>query len=245
MSVDGFDITQKNCRRIVGIIPNALLEGKKLHILNNNKILSVGDVYDRSKIKDIYKSENKKDEYIIKFYDLSKTSYFILPFVFKNKGVLKFDTHFLYSFLGYKLNNFYIAIKYTDDIEYFKLEKYLCTLSNYVNQIHCDDEMLFIFKLPDNDDINKIIQGKYSSISDEGKQKIIEFHNIKQPKVSKLYGIMYKTDTRREEINNLLKLNIDNSIEYLGEMLYAEPDDIDNLTKEQMIMYKDINIEYE
>ena len=52
-------------------------------------------------------------------------------------------------------------------------------------------------------DLEKYYQGKYSKMSDEIKNIIIEFSGV-EPEKSLSYNVLYKTDRRREFIENLI-----------------------------------------
>jgi len=74
-------------------------------------------------------------------------------------------------------------------------------------------------------DYNMFIKSKYSKISDKYKARIVDFHDAH--KTSSIYGILYKTELARQQLEEKIGVPIPNDIEY-GEVLDLEKEYIDN-----------------
>jgi len=237
------EVVGKTCRRIRlnSSYPISLNEGN-LEIKDIDLTWKIGEVInpDTPPIKSIQRDAIKKDEFIVTFYDVNKTMTFILPLYFKTKKSIKYDEFVLWAAIDNKLEYLCVAINMSNTEDYFNLERLLCKHELFESQeVYNEFTMLFKFKITDSD-VLKLIEGKYSEIQDKNKLRIVEFHEFKQPKNSLVYGVLYKSNTRKKEINLSLGIEVDDSTELLGKFESNEPDDLDLDTKDKFLLYKDI-----
>ena len=72
---------------------------------------------------------------------------------------------------------------------------------------------MYIFDVPDEyqEDFLSYIKGMYSKLSEELKVKILDFHSMK--KNHEIYGILYKSDKRRDKVEERLGLKLPENAE--------------------------------
>lgn len=236
------EVVKKTCRnrKVKSSYPISF-SGGELYIEAIELRWKIGDIIDPSlpPIKSIARDPIKKDEFTIIFSEENKTMMFILPLIFKDKLFLKYDDFIMWAYIDHKLNYIYLGVKLDDSPEYYTLERNLCKHELFDSQNKESDYlMLFKFNINLTEDILTIIAGKYSQISDDSKIKIIEFHKFKQPKNSLVYGVLYRTNSRREELEQLLNVTIEEESELLGEFQSNDSSNSDKYAK--LILNKDI-----
>lgn len=155
----------------------------------------------------------------------STTINFIAPMVFKDK--------IRYSNIPTNLYNIYLSI--FDKPEYDnkiilecsneKLDSTIYKTDSFIKTMKYNNKsVLHIFSIPTKyeEDLCYIVNGKYSQLSEEYKNKILYFWET--DKNSRLYGILYKDKYKRFTENEYLynKHKIDIADEYYDKPLYIE-----------------------
>lgn len=137
---------------------------------------------------------------------LSKTSNFIFPYLGKNRDYFKWNENFVNSFIGTEEHgdygtSIYLLYRYDGSINFFAFEKVITEHPWYKETVDTDKyHVLFRFDIPDDFlvDIEKIINGKYSRISEKGKEQILRFHNTTKDKP--LGDILYRAESRKKQL---------------------------------------------
>lgn len=159
-------------------------------------------------------------------FESNVSSTYILPLLGFSKNQLLIDYNLInvyakhHSF-DYEIGKYvYLVYRYMP-ISYY--EKFVNALSNREDCLIRRKEGrfdIFVFKVNKHtEDIKKILDGKYSSITKEAKDKILKFHNQAKPETP-LYQILYKGNLRKNELE-----------QYLGTII---PEDIDLAEKPNM-----------
>lgn len=251
--LNSYKIIKENPRYVTisGDIQNIGYEDN-ISICANGNLLRRGDKVllhgNENIIKHIEEVANRKTSFHIYFHNLNKGSYFLTPFYAKDKLSIAWDKYFCNTFIKYKnKDGIYFMFKYVisddmnaEDVEYLKFEKKLCKHPNFINTYEIDGYTIFEFSIVEEfkDSIALILSGKYSKLEDKVKELIVQFHNANEKNI--LYGVLYKTDYRKREVEELFGITLDNDDEYLGEFLEEEPKDISNKIKTRMWMYNEL-----
>jgi hypothetical protein len=117
------------------------------------------------------------------------------------------------------INGIFLLFKWsTNDIEY-KYEKSLFDYGHFVEKYEVNEDYYMVFmKIPLDiaPDVKLILDGKYSKMHDVSKQTILKFWN--QNINSKIYKILYKKDSYKKELEDMLNVKLDYDVE-LGSTL--------------------------
>lgn len=130
----------------------------------------------------------KNNTYIISSEKINKTSHWLTPFVANNEEEIGYNTLLknAYFYSDDEQYNFYegycLFLKYTylkEEELFFKKLDFLPNCEN-VNPNHSNFEFVYILSFDDKwkEDIQLIIKGQYSMISEEAKKRILSFHNL-------------------------------------------------------------------
>lgn len=140
---------------------------------------------------------NKSDIYILPMLGLKSSQFF-------NRDSLP-QSQYINCFIGdsnKNINNKILLLyKFHSSRLYLNFEVVLQKHDLYDYSYETDNShTMFVFNIPDKylNDYNKILKGKYSTISDIYKEHIISFHSLS--KSSETFGILYKTNNRREQL---------------------------------------------
>lgn len=123
----------------------------------------------------------------------TKTSTFIFPFLNIPKSLFLYDvktfnkietkSRFINSYIYSEINedhNLHVSIVCNSyqDVNYDNFYQNITSLPNFVDCYEVNGVCIFIMEIPDNrlEDLSKIINGKYSEVSPEGKLLIIKHH---------------------------------------------------------------------
>lgn len=145
---------------------------------------------------------------------LSKTSNFIMPFLGYNKVHFRWPFEFTNAFIGTEENadygdSLYLLYRFNGSIGFTYFEEKLKQHKDYENSFDIDPyQVLYKFKLPEEfqEDIDKILRGKYSTISLKAKMRILEFHQTIPE--GPLGQILNKSEQRRLELEKDLNKGI-------------------------------------
>lgn len=135
---------------------------------------------------------------------LSRSSTFIMPFIGHTQQDLRYNNEFINCFIGTEADgdygsNIYLLYRYSGTLEFARFEDQLLNHPLYEETIEVDKfQTLYSFRIPEDkkDDIDKIIKGQYSKISENSKQRILDFNSDNHPN-STLHQILYKSRERR------------------------------------------------
>ena len=164
-------------------------------------------------------SIQKKGDYLYNLFSMQTTdsAIFLTPMLFKTRAVLKWNTYFMNVFVwmeGMNSPRLYLLLRkgYTDSFD--KLDKFVKDHENFIDRLEVDDfSYMYIFDVPDEyqEDFLSYIKGMYSKLSEKLKVKILDFHSMK--KNHEIYGILYKSDKRRDKVEERLGLKLPENAE--------------------------------
>lgn len=185
------------------------LRFKEFHI-KKGEILTLKK--QKYKIKSIKKQKNGIEGsgyYLYTHTEITKTTTFLMPFLGGNKNHYRFALNFTNAFLSAEVDPektyygkyLYLLYRYVGDLEYHTFDKKIREHSLFVDALEPDEfHTLYKFKLPEeySEDIELILQGKYSKISVKSKQLILNFHGSRKDRP--LGQILLKSPERRKQM---------------------------------------------
>ena len=148
----------------------------------------------------------------------TKTSKYILPALNFTRTNISWGRNgsFINAYLGNSLdgsnepNQIHLLFRV---FGLFKNNKFLIEFlkksNTFIREYILDDyHIVYVFEINDkySKDIRLFKESKYSELSSNLKQKIIEFHDIK--KDDHIYGVLFKTEELRDKLSKLYKCNI-------------------------------------
>lgn len=152
---------------------------------------------------------------------LTKSSIFILPFLGKSRSQFKWKDGFMNCFIGKEDEGYddhiYLWYRYEPSVEMDQFETFLMTHANYVSHEDVDKyHVLYKFEVPDEfkRDYRLIKSGKFSKISEVGKQRLLKFN--KSGESSPLSKILYKHPDRKKKLEKDLGVVLDRDAELHG-----------------------------
>jgi len=218
----------------------------------NDSILQLGDMYNCSvnnfdiQYKTNHIIESKKD--LKTFYVLesiyNKTSLFIIPLIFKNKTLASY-IEYNSGNIGYLMNGYldcnfiehkaensiFILLKFSKSSRFKAQEEYLIKHECFVRTIDINNRyVLYEFIIPDNfiEDYKLLLDGKYSLISKQAKERIITFHYNSQEG-----GLIKKILIREESLIKHYEKELDVNMNYPDRIeLYSKFDENDILIQD-------------
>ena len=176
--------------------------------IKRGKIITIDK--QKYKIKRIKKESSQgvagQGYYLYTHDKLSKTSNFIFPYLGKNREYFKWNENFVNSFIGTEEDgdygtSIYLLYRYDGSNSFSIFEKEITEHKWYKETIDTDKfHVLFRFDVPESalSDIDMLIRGKYSRISEEAKRQILSFHNTTKDKP--LGDILYRGENRRKQL---------------------------------------------
>lgn len=187
--------------------------------VNSTLILKEKNKYKITKISK-QQHDNKTYYYLYMHPLINKSTTFIMPFLGYNKETFRFNNEFIKCYIGTEEfgdygNNIYLLYRYSADINFVKFEENILIQNPLYEETYEVDkyQTLYKFKIEEKykNDIDKIIKGKYSEISEDAKNKILKFNNAITN--GDLEQILYKRKERRLKLEEELKINIDENAE--------------------------------
>lgn len=169
----------------------------------------------------IYKEDKDKIQ-INEFEDTISTTY-VLPLIGIQKKNLLIDLNFINCYIGHcnhehELGKYiYLMYRYTPTEYYSEFSKILQRQENFTYYFKDIDQRFdcFIFKTKKIfiEDVNIILKGQYSSISNKAKKTILNFHNQNNPNAP-IYQILFKGYLRKNELEESLGCTLPEDIDY-------------------------------
>jgi len=151
--------------------------------------------------------------YTLYTYRLTKSYYFIMPSLGATSIVFRGNQELCNCFIGIEGNELYgdtiyLLYRFNGSKEFMEYERRLMEHPMYKSTWHPDNfHIMYEFYLPDKhkEDINKILEGKYSYVTPSYKEKIIHFHGGEFNSGTKeLTEILYRDPKRKSKIENKL-----------------------------------------
>jgi hypothetical protein len=137
---------------------------------------------------------------------LTKTFNFIMPFLGYTKGHFRYNRDFINAFIGTQMyadygNSIYLLYRFNGTKEFMEFEQEMCGHPWFSEQIDTDQyHVLFKFDIPDayKEEIDLILDGKYSRLSVESKERILRFHDSTEH--STLGQILSRSKVRKRKL---------------------------------------------
>lgn len=202
-------------------------EGKVDFKINQELEFKLGVIKSIFNIQQIDKDIDIPGRYLLSCSKLNLSSWFILPLLSSNTnhGRLWFgwNSYMINSYIDKDLKKVILLYRYFPGEYYSNQEIKLQTQDTYLDFIDPNTyTVAYVFCLKELHfkDVEMFVQGKYSSISDVGKRKIFNFHNIANPKVKQeLQDVLTKSDSRKKALEEKLGMKIPDNID-----LKSKPD---------------------
>jgi len=173
-------------------------------------------------IKEINKVDNYKFSLICE--RLNKSSIFLLPLIAEknsNHRAFFFNTFFYNAYIHYEGleeyndgKHLFLLYRFFNTDSFKDLEEILRSTNNFVKTYEPNKYFTcFIMEIPImfQQDVNKILKGKYSNISSTAKSKIITFHEAHTD--SEVAHILFKVPKLKEKLENYLGCAIPDDVE--------------------------------
>jgi len=113
----------------------------------------------------------------------------------------------------------YIVFKYIDSKSFQEIEQFFKNIKEFVKVIEPNySYTIYKLKIPEEfqNDVDLIIEGKYSQISDKAKQRIINVNELS--KSSFITKILYKDEKLKKEIEKVLDVKIPEHLDLYNKM---------------------------
>lgn len=154
--------------------------------------------------------------YFLNTSELNKSSMFLLPFLGYNRAWFRWNNEFMNCFIKTEEDDtegfLYLWYKYIPSLEMEAFETKIKLHPEYVESVDTDEyHVLYKFSIPKKflDDYNLILEGKYSYISEVGKERILNFNA--SSKERPLGKILFRDPSRRKEMEKELQVKIPES----------------------------------
>jgi len=211
-------------------------EGKRLVKLNFcdelifeiGKEIKIGKYVFKVLFIDKSKTQQESFTYNLKTQkQITKTSMYILPFLGGDRFHFRWSKNLINAFIGTEEDgdygsSIYLLCRYHGGKEYAEYEEKLSSHPNFKNLTNPDKyHDLFEFDIPKEyeEDVNKILRGKYSTISVKAKNRILDFHNSNENRP--LGHILNKSPIKRLQMEKELEASIPETNE-LTDIFYYE-----------------------
>lgn len=158
----------------------------------------------------------KKLVYTLTTAYLTKASLFVMPMMTGNRRLYMFDTLLVNCFIGIRdyENKIVLLYRFSGDTTFLRFEQALQKFPGFVDTFDPSPHFVaFVFNIPDKhlDNYVHFLNGRYSELSPEYKEAILEFHGFGPE--GELGQILFKSPKRREKLENQLGVVIDEDAE--------------------------------
>jgi hypothetical protein len=177
------------------------------YLISKGSVLQVGN--QKYKISEIQRSTTTQGYELYTFRKITTTGTFIVPFLGEDRTYFRWALEFVNAFIGTidspDTDHVSILYRFDGSVEFANFEEKLKSREDFVSAKDTDKyHILYTFKLPSKFkvDIDTIIQGKYSEVSEEAKQTILDFHYSDKKKP--IGQILFKCPLRRKEMEKEL-----------------------------------------
>jgi len=174
------------------------------------------------KINSISKSiVGKKLVYNLSSASLTKSSMFVLPMLGGERRLFMFDSLFVNCFISsekYK-NKIILVYRFSGKGVFLKFEQALKQFRGFVDTFDPSPHFVaFVFDVPDTHKENyvRFLNGRYSKLSPEYKDKILDFHDFEID--GQLAQILFKSNKRRLKLETELGIELDDNAEVYSVM---------------------------
>lgn len=169
------------------------------------------------KIQEIEKS-NKG--YILYMYEtITKSTNFIMPFLGGTRDYYRFKNEFINCYIGTEQsgdygNYIYLLYRFSGSLEFVQFEERLQNHPYFEESYEVDNyQTMYVFNIPQDymEDIQLILDGKYSKIQPETKENILRFNQSRTNSI--LEKILFRDPSWKAELENKLKASLPDDAE--------------------------------
>ena len=162
----------------------------------------------------------EKSTYLLETVERSNSSFFVPPLVVPSRDWIEWSRLFSNAYFVYfknPINKYCIGLmfRFIPTSAFHILEDKLTNLESFYKHYPWDynhELFTFVISKDQSNDLELLLESKYSKISEQYKQKILEFHGYS--KTGDLAKVLYKHPDRRRQLELDLDVdNINNSIE--------------------------------
>lgn len=213
-------------------------DGNIISITFDNYKICIGDIIytkingvKNKPFKILYIKESVRDNtYLLYSTILTKASRWIMPMLRTDNQTqtsMRFRNNFVNCYVGTEsegyMNNIYLVYRFSGSVEFIKFEKELKNHIKFYKSIDLDHQhTMYIFDMNEEDKLNfnRFKRGEYSKFTSKYKKQILNFTiNPVDTNISKIedtitYGVLYKTETQKKRIEDLIGQKLDPSLEY-------------------------------
>lgn len=196
-------------------IPKETKEGNTIVQLDygNEYVISTSKniILNKQKYK-IQEIEKNNKGYILYMYEtITKSTNFIMPFLGGTRDYYRFKEEFINCYIGTEHsgdygNYIYLLYRFSGSMEFVQFEERLQNHPYYESSYEVDNyQTMYVFNIPQDymEEIQLILDGKYSKIKPETKENILRFNQSKQDSI--LEKILFKDPSWKIELENKLK----------------------------------------
>lgn len=194
------------------------------------------------KINGIVRSDKVNESgYHLVVHSLTKSSQLVLPFLGKGRHFYRWNKNFCNCFIGREEtgdygSSIYLLYQWDGSKAFTEFEEALKNHPWYAGREEPDKyHTMYEFCIPDDQsDLQKIIQGQYSHISDSSKERILKFHGANTD--SKLSKILNRDDGLRRALERKYEIVVPEGCEvfssfYIEEEMYLNKYKIQDVTR--------------
>jgi len=186
-----------------------LLHTSGVSIKLNDELIINEVLYRVNKIKKEITESSTKSSYKLLNFELNKTSQFIVPLLGLTNDDIYRDRILCNAYIGYLDRDYgkylYLLYRCHDNELFEQVESNLLELDLNIQTEYSDDSFCLLrLNIPKRfyQDVQTILQGKYSKISKEAKFCIVEYY--KANKNSLIHQILYKSPDRRRMLEDVV-----------------------------------------
>lgn len=192
--------------------------------IKKGEVLKIGKQKYRIKsiVKDLQGAQGA-GYYLYTHETITKTTSFIMPFLGSNRNSYRYSMNFVNAFVGSDTDDaeygdyIYLLYRFDGSMAYVKFDEAIRKHPYFENVVEPDlYHTLYKLKLPEKyrEDIDLILLGKYSRITTESKQKILNFHLTTQDRP--LGEILMRSPNKRIQMEKEFKHPIPEENELLS-----------------------------
>lgn len=166
--------------------------------------------------------------YLRTFKRLTKSSNFLFPLLGQNRAYWRWGVNFVNCFCGTQEDadygdSIYLLYRFNGTKEWLEFETKIQQHPWFSEMLETDKHhTMFKFDIPEShrEDVELILKGKYSRISEKSKSRILAFHN--SSKSRPLGEILYRSEKRRLKLEEELEHSIPKGLDLLDKFSIKE-----------------------
>ena len=153
-------------------------------------------------------------EYLLLEDNPTKTNTYLTPILGKDYKFFSTEGHLINSYISEDYNSLYLKYRFSNTESFTELDKNLTNHSLYAKDINTNKYFIsykFTVPITFKEDVQLILDGKFSKVSNKLKKQILKFYNA--PKDSHITGVLYKTKEKKKYLEQILGVSIPDDID--------------------------------